>query len=306
MVPLRIISLLPSGTEILHALGFGIYQVGRSHECDYPVSVQSLPICSRPAFPISGSSQEIDTAVREHVTRAASLYEIDVQRIAALTPTHILTQSQCAVCAVSFQEVERALQSQTGTEARLISLEPNSLADIWRDMVRVAAACGAPDAGDRLVETLTDEIRAVAHRAATSGSRPTVACIEWLEPIMAAGNWIPELINYAAGKSLFGVAGQHSPWMAWQEVVERQPEVVIALPCGFDLARTRSEMHWLTGRPGWNELPAVRNGRVYVCDGNQYMNRPGPRVVESLRILAEILHPELFPPTLEHSGWNAY
>lgn len=306
MSSLRIVSLLPSATEILHAIGLGDSQIGRSHECDFPPCVQALPVCSHPSFPISGSSAEIHAAVKSRLTNAASLYEVDLDALAALAPTHIITQSQCAVCAVSLEDVEHALQVETQSGARLISLQPNSLFDIWKDIGQVAEACGEAEAGQRLVELLRSEMKAMADVTATAGERPRVACIEWLEPMMAAGNWVPELVEQAGGRNVFGEAGQHSPWMRWEELAEADPEVIIALPCGFDLQRTRAEMHWLRERDGWSGLDAVKNGRVFLCDGNSFMNRPGPRVVESLRIFAEILHPELVPPSLKGVGWERY
>ncbi len=145
---------------------------------------------------------------------------------------------------------------------------------------------------------------AIEARTKQEDAKPRIAALEWLEPLMAGGNWVPELIEMAGGKNLFGLAGQHSPWMTWEELVVADPDVIVALPCGFDLARTRSEMYWLTERTGWNDLKAVRSGKVFVCDGNQFMNRPGPRLVESLQIFAEILHPGLFEPLLEHVGWE--
>lgn len=302
----RIISLLPSATEIVHAIGLGDLQIGRSHECDYPPAVKALPVCSRPAFAIAGSSSEINAAVKSRLAEAASLYEVDLQAVAALTPTHIITQSQCEVCAVSLEDVERALQEDTQTNARLISLQPNSLPDIWKDIARIAASCGQQEAARLLIESLKERMMAIAGRAAKAERRPSVACIEWLEPLMAAGNWVPELVEMAGGRNLFGEPGRHSPWMTWEELADSDPDIVITLPCGFDLARTRAEMHWLADRAAWAELTAVKTGSVFLCDGNQFMNRPGPRVVESLQVLAEILHPELFPATLEHSGWQRF
>jgi iron complex transport system substrate-binding protein len=159
---------------------------------------------------------------------------------------------------------------------------------------------------DDLVETLQQRMAATARRAAGAAERPRVAAIEWFEPLMAGGNWVPELIEMAGGANLFGAAGEHSPWMSWEEVRTADPDVIVGLPCGFDLARTRAEMHWLTERPGWHDLQAVRTNSVFVCDGNQFMNRPGPRLVESLRIFAEILHPRIFESTLEGTGWERY
>ncbi len=304
MPDLRLLPLIASATEIIHALGLGEFQIGRSHECDFPAAVARLPVCTRPTIPVSGSSDEIDRFVKERLASAVSVYEVDSALIRELRPTHIITQTQCKVCAVSLDDVERALRSEIQTDARVISLEPYALGDLWADIWRVGVACGCPDRAEQLLTSLKQRISEIRDRAATAQTRPSVAAIEWLEPLMPAGNWVPELIEMAAGRNLFGVAGQHSPWMSWDEVIEADPDVIVALPCGFDLARTRNEMPWLRNRPGWNDLRSVRSGEVYVCDGNQYMNRPGPRLVESLQIFAEILHPELFPPTLEHDGWE--
>ena len=264
----------------------------------------ALPICTRPTIPVSGSSLEIDQLVKRRLASAVSVYEVDAALVGSLRPTHIITQTQCKVCAVSLEDVERALQKEIATDARIIPLEPYALEDLWRDIRRIASACDCPEAGEALVASLQRRMREIAERAGSTSSKPRVAAIEWLEPLMAGGNWVPELIAMAGGENLFGSAGGHSPWMTWEQLQAADPDVIIALPCGFDLDRTRSEMHWLTNRPDWEELRAARSGNVFVCDGNQFMNRPGPRLVESLQIFAEILHPELFPPSLEHVGWQ--
>ena len=300
----RILSLLSSATEIVHALGLGRYQVGRSHECDYPTCVLSLPVCSRPAFPVDGSSREIDTLVKQRLASALSIYEIDGALVQQLRPTHILTQTQCKVCAVSLEDVERDLRDRLQSEARIVSLEPYALADVWRDVERVAEACDALVEGQELVARLKCEMERIAEQAARAAKRPRVAAIEWLEPLMAAGNWVPELIEMAGGINLFGEAGGHSPWMTWEQLKNADPDVIVLLPCGFGLERTRQEMHWLADRTDWCELRAVREGQVFRCDGNQYMNRPGPRLVHSLRIFAEMFHPDLFESQLEGTGWE--
>lgn len=306
MSELRLLPLISSATEIVHALGLGELQVGRSHECDFPLKVLELPICTRPAIPVDGSSGEIDALVKDRVRRALSVYDVDARLIRELAPTHIITQTQCEVCAVSLADVERALQDEFATKARVISLQPYALADLWTDIQRVAEACGESQRGERLICELQARMKTIRERAMQAAGYPTVAAIEWLEPLMAGGNWVPELIEMAKGRSLFGTAGQHSPWMTWGQLVEADPDVVIVLPCGFDIPRTRAEMHWLTERPEWSSLNAVQRGNVFVCDGNQFMNRPGPRLVESLQIFAEILHPELFPPVLEGTGWQRF
>jgi iron complex transport system substrate-binding protein len=289
----------------VHALGLGQFQVGRSHECDFPASVAALPVCTRPAIEVSGSSADIDQRVKERIASALSVYEVDSALVKSLRPTHIITQTQCKVCAVSLEDVERAIQTELSIEARVVSLEPYALADVWLDIEHVASACRCPESGRTLVRALQKRMQSIEKRA-MAGARQRIAAIEWLEPLMAGGNWVPELIELARGENLFGVAGQHSPWMSWEKVVAADPDVIVALPCGFDLERTRGEMYWLSNRAGWSDLQAVRTGRVFVCDGNQFMNRPGPRLVESLRIFAEILHPDLFEPTLEHAGWERF
>lgn len=302
----RIVSLIASATEIVHALGLTHQQVGRSHECDYPDQIRSLPVCTRPSFPTEGTSAEIDQRVKNQIVNALSVYEVFEDVLEELQPTHIITQTQCRVCAVSLDDVERALTGWISSRPKLVSLESNALADIWRDIRSVASACGVPERGDQVVENLNARMQEISGRAGRAASRPRVACIEWNEPLMAAGNWVPELVDLAAAENLFGEAGLHSPWMTWDKLLASDPDVIITMPCGFDLARTRQEMYWLTERPGWTKLRAVRNGQVYLTDGNQYMNRPGPRVVESLQILAEILHPELFEPKLEGPAWARY
>lgn len=306
MPELRLLPLISSATEIIHALGLGQFQIGRSHECDYPPSVASLPVCTRPAIAVSGSSAEIDRLVKERLASALSVYEVDSALIRRLRPTHIVTQTQCKVCAVSLEDVERALQAEIAADARIISLEPYALADLWRDIRRVASACDCDAPGEELIASLQERMHRIQKRAGVAGKKPRVAAIEWLEPLMAGGNWVPELIEMARGENLFGVPGRHSPWMTWEQLAAADPDVVVVLPCGFDLERTYAEMHWLTDRADWNTLKAARNGEVFVCDGNQFMNRPGPRLVESLQIFTEILHPKLFDPTFEHIGWERY
>ena len=303
---LRIVSLLSSATEIVHALQLGPYQVGRSHECNFPPSVKSLPVCTQPAMDTTGSSADIDRSVKQRLSSALSLYTVDPQALVTLRPTHILTQTQCKVCAVSLEDVERALQNDLGVNAQIIALEPFELNDLWKDIHRFGQACGYADHATHLIHRLKSRMQAIATRAADAPTKPRIAAIEWLEPLMAAGNWVPELITMAGGINLFGEAGRHSPWMTWDQLTASDPDIIVAIPCGFDLARTRCEMYWLTQRPHWSSLKAVRTGQVYVCDGDQFMNRPGPRLVESLQIFAEILHPETFAPELKGIGWDIF
>ncbi len=300
----RIVSLIPSATEIIHVLGMGQYQVGRSHECDFPSSVASLPVCTAPTFPVSGNSAEIDGSVKEMLRRAVSIYDVFEDILDQLQPTHVLTQSQCDVCAVSLKDVESAVARHVSSHPTIVSLEPNGLNDVWNDILRVADQLHIRVKGREVVDALKQRLLPITETLEGVAQRPRVACIEWLEPLMGAGNWVPELVQMAGGGNLFGQAGKHSGYMLWDQLRESDPEILVLFPCGFDMKRTRAELFWLTERPDWATLSAVRNRRVYVADGNQYFNRSGPRLVESLRILAEIIHPELFTPSLEGVAWE--
>jgi iron complex transport system substrate-binding protein len=301
----RIISLIASATEIVCALGFEEQIVGRSHECDYPPSIQRLPICTQPKFDPDGASYEIDQRVKAIVQEGLSVYRVDGAKLRDLEPDVIVTQSHCEVCAVSLRDVERAVCAWLSACPQLVSLAPNGLADVWTSIEQVADALKVPERGAEVIRRLQARMRAIAERTRDLTHRPSVACIEWIDPLMAAGNWMPELVEMAGGVNCFGVAGAHSPWMTWEQLRDRDPEVIVALPCGLDLGRTRAEMASLTRREDWPRLRAVRAGRVYVTDGNQFFNRPGPRLVESLEILAEIFHPGAFAYGHQGSGWQA-
>jgi len=300
----RIVSLIASATEIVDALGLGQFQVGRSHECDHPARITALPVSTAPRFDISGDSREIDRRVKETLADASSVYRVFDDVLESLAPTHILTQTQCRVCAVSLADVERALSARFRTRPVVVALEPNSLADIREDILRVARACGVEERGRALLGSIDSRMERIAAAARASGKHPRVALIEWQEPLMAAGNWMPELVSMLGAENLFGHAGKHSPWMNFEELAASDPDAIIVAPCGYDLERTQAEMHWLTERPDWPRLRAVGENRVYLADGNQYFNRPGPRVVETLEILAEILFPEQFAPSLEGRAWT--
>jgi iron complex transport system substrate-binding protein len=305
----RIVSLIASATEIVCALGFEDELVARSHECDFPASVKTLPVVTRPKFDPDGTSYEIDQRVKAIVQESLSVYRVDGEMLRDLEPDVIVTQAHCEVCAVSLREVERTVCAWLRTCPKLISLSPNALADVWADIERVALELGSPERGREVVDGLQERVREITDTANRLGklpgaALPTVACIEWLDPLMAAGNWMPELVEMAGGVNLFGVAGKHSPWMTWEQLVAADPDVIVMLPCGFDITRTRRDLHVFTRRPEWSRLKAVRAGRAVVADGNQFFNRPGPRLVESLEILAEVLHPEAFSFGHGGSGWQ--
>jgi iron complex transport system substrate-binding protein len=303
MKPPRIVSLIASATEIVCALGFEDHLVGRSHECDYPESVKRLPACTAPKFDVHGSSAEIDQRVKAIVQQALSVYRVDEELLRSLEPDVIVTQSQCEVCAVSLRDVERAVCSWLLKCPSLVSLSPDSLADVYADIERVALALDASDQGQALIHRLQRRMADICQRTLML-LRPTVACIEWVNPLMAAGNWMPELVMMAGGINLFGTVGKHSPWLTFEQLCASDPDVIVLLPCGYDLARTRADLPLLAGRPQWPGLKAVRTGRVFVTDGNQFFNRPGPRLVESLEILAEMLHPDNFAFGHEGVGWE--
>lgn len=301
----RIVSLIASATEIVAALGLEDQLVGRSHECDYPPSVSQLPKCSEPRIDVNGTSREIDERVKAVLrdTEAVSVYRVFTEELERLAPTVILTQTQCEVCAVSLKDVEAAVCDLVSSQPKIVALEPMALEDVWRDIRAVANAVDVREQADALVADCQKRLAEISEKVRQLSSRPRIACLEWTDPLMAAGNWVPELVEISGGHNLFGQAGLHSPWMTWEELQESDPDVIAIMPCGFDIPRTFSELKPLTDQKGWADLSAVQNDRVFVTDGNQYFNRPGPRLVESAEILAELLHPETFDFGHEETGW---
>lgn len=300
---LRVASLLPAATEIVCALGRGDALVGVSHECDFPAAVRALPRLTRTHVDPQARSGDIDAAVRDRLARGLGVYDIDQDALRAAAPDVIVTQDQCDVCAVSLAEVEAAARATLGSDARIVSLRPAVLADIFADIARVGAALGAEAEAAALLAGLQARVDAVRQRTLAARYRPRVACIEWLEPLMLAGNWVPELIALAGGRGEGVVAGQHSEVWDPERLVAAAPEVVIVAPCGFGLAQTRAELAVLTAQPFWRTLPAVRNGRAYAIDGNAYLNRPGPRIVDSLELLAGLIQPGLLAGRMPAEGW---
>lgn len=300
----RIVSLLPSATEIVVALGLRDCLVGRSHECDFPAGLENLPVCCEPTIDVSAPSGEINSQVEQRLSSAVSIYRLDTERIAELRPTLILTQMQCEVCAVSENDVRAAVEKLADSKPQVLSLSPVCLADLWQTIRDVASALDVSRRGEELVAELQSRLEAIRNRASQSGHRPKVACIEWLDPLMTAGNWVPELVEIAGGENLLGRAGEHSPWMKWEELIEVDPDVIVVMPCGFDLPRTRDEVTVLTSNPRWSQLRAVRNRAVYLADGHNFFNRPGPRLIESAEILGIILHPDLFSARHRGTCWQ--
>ena len=302
----RIVSLIASATEIVCALGFEGRLVGRSHECDHPPSVARLPVCSASKVEVEAGGRAIDGQVRAIVADGLSVYRVDAAVLDRLAPTVVVTQTQCEVCAVSLKDVEAAVRELVGSRPRVVSLEPMSLPDIWSDIRTVASALGARERGEALVDRLAAGLDAVQARAAAAGTRPSIGCIEWIDPLMAAGNWVPELVERAGGADVLGRAGEHSGGLSIEALAAADPDVIAVMPCGWDIERSRREMPPLASHPVWPRLSAVRNGRVFMTDGNQYFNRPGPRVVESAEILADILHPEHCDFGHRGRGWTRW
>ena len=300
----RIVSLIPSGTEIVCALGFEDQLVGRSHECDYPFSVKNLPICTEPKIKLEGTSMEIDKNIKVLLENALSVYRVYENKLKELQPDIIITQDQCEVCAINLEDVEKAAHKVLESHPKIVSLAPNTLDEIWNSIEKVAKTLNVHKKGRQVVSQLKQRVDTIYNKTHPLTNRPTVTCIEWIDPLMAAGNWVPELVTFAGGNNIFGEKGKHSPLMKWNDIIEKNPDVIIVMPCGFDIKKTLEEMSVLIEKPGWADLRAVKNNRVYVTDGNQYFNRPGPRLVESLEILAEILHSDIFHFGHEGKGWQ--
>ena len=292
----RILSLLPSTTEIAGALGLADQLVGRSHECTLPDGVERLPVVTAPKLDVHAPSGAIDRRVKELVREGLSVYRVDAELVRELRPTVILTQTQCEVCAVTPADLEAAACAWIGIAPRLVAVAPNSLDDVLDDVVRVAEGCGVGERGRALRTREWARIEAITLRAADAAARsgrvPRVASLEWIEPVMGAGNWLPELIERAGGTSVLGRGGHDAAWSSLAEIAALDPDVLVIAPCGFDLERTRAELAPLASAAGFDALRAVREDRVFLADGFLHFNRPGPRIAESLEIYAEILWPD--------------
>ncbi len=294
---MRIASLLSSSTEMLYALGLGDRVVAVSHECDSPAEVRSKPRVTRTTIAADAPSGQIDEQVRQLTQQGLPLYEIDVPLLAELRPDLIVTQAQCDVCAVRYADVLEAVRSTPALQlARVVALNPQSLEDVLADMLRLGEATGAVATAEACVQQFRQRVAAVERRTlpVTQEQRPRVACIEWIEPLMIAGNWMPQLIELAGGRQSLAEGGRHSGYVSWHDLRRFDPQVIVVGPCGFDLRRTLVEAPQLFHLEGWSTLSAVREGRVYAVDGNAYFNRSGPRLVDSLEILAHLIHPRLF------------
>jgi iron complex transport system substrate-binding protein len=291
---MRVVSLVPAATEIVAALGMTDRLVGVSHECDFPSEVNQKPRVTRCQIHEAGlPSAEVDRWVRETLAATGTLYTMDEPLLRSLQPDVMLTQRLSDVCAVGYGSVT-ALAATLPEPPRVVNLEPSCLADIFGDIHRVAAALEAPERGESVVAALMQRVEAVRKRTAQAGRRPRCFLMEWIDPPFCGGHWGPELVEIAGGEDPLGRPGEDSTRILWERVREAEPEVLVLACCGYPVERTLQDLPILQRYPGWAELPAVRNGQVYIANGSAYFSRPGPRVVDSLEILAEILHPELF------------
>jgi iron complex transport system substrate-binding protein len=311
---MRIVSLLASATEMIAALGCLDQLVGRSHECDYPHEVLHLPLVSNVQIDVNATSEQIDAqikqiahtkeTVRGNALRALSIYAINTDLLQTLQPDIIFTQTQCEVCAVSERDVVQAVQQAAGIQPRIVSLAPYRLSDVWEDLLRVGEALDRKEQAQRLVDDYQQRLNSLARKTAILGTKPRVAVLEWLDPLMAAGNWTPELINAAGGEAVFGRIGEHSPWLTWEELVAANPDALILSPCGFSLERTMQDIPLLQRHPAWQKLQAVQQERVYAIDGNYYLNRSGPRLVDSAELLARVLWEERLAINVDEKAWR--
>jgi len=291
---MRVVSLLPSATEICYALG--VEPVGVSHECDYPPAARGKPAVNEVRIDPTASSGSIDEQVAA-AEQEGGVYEIDTDLLADLDPDYVLTQGICEVCAVDRVLVAEAID-ELGLDAEVVTTDPHTLADVFEDVHRIGAVADRAEAAADLVARLRSRVTAVRERAAGLDERPRVAVLDWMDPVMVAGHWVPDLVATAGGRYGLADAGERSTPREWAEIRAYDPEVLLAGPCGFGLDQTREHRAELTDRPGWADLPAVRDGRVYAMDGHHYLNRPGPRLVDTLEHLAGLLHPDRFerPP----------
>jgi iron complex transport system substrate-binding protein len=315
---MRIVSLLASATEIIAALGCMDQLVGRSHECDYPEQVQQLPLISQVQIDIDTSSAQIDAQVKQLAHRKAqenpalqalSLYDIDIKKLQEVQPDLIFTQTQCDVCAVSEQDVVQALSHIADIQPRIVSLAPYRLQDIWEDIARVGKVLKREEQAEQLIQQYQQRLSRLQEqvkiqRMGNNRPGPRVAILEWLDPLMGAGNWTPELVEIAGGSNVFGRNGEHSPWITWEALYQADPDIIILAPCGFTLKRTQQDIPQLQQHPCWSKLQAVQQNNIYAIDGNAYLNRSGPRLVDSAEILGKILWNIDVQHPLEPRAWQ--
>ena len=300
----KIVTLIPSATEIVAFLGKKDLIVGRSHECDYPKDLSKIIKLTSPKINVEGKSGEIHKQINEILENSLSVYKVDIKELKKLEPDIVVTQAHCEVCAVSLSEVEEIVTKHLNEKTKIISLQPNTLSEVFDDIRKVAKGLNLDQkTSENLIKPLEQRVKNIQIKSLKQKKR-TVACIEWIEPLMAAGNWIPEMVKISGGEDIFGKSGKDSHWIRFDEIKSYDPEIIIFLPCGYNIEKTKDEVENLLIKENkWSNLKAFNDKEFFVVDGNQFFNRPGPRLVESLEIFAEIIHPNLFNFNHKQSGW---
>ena len=304
----KIVTLIPSATEIVAFLGQKNSIIGRSHECDYPHGLNHVSKLTSPKINVEGTSGEIDKQINTILENSLSVYKVDVLKLKELNPDYIITQAHCEVCAVSLSEVENIVSKNLNKNTKIISLQPNTLKDVFNDIKRVAKELNIEnEKNNGIIENLSVRIEKIKKLTSKQKNKPSVACIEWIDPLMMAGNWIPEMVEIAGGINILGKQGKDSHWIKFNEIAKKNPEIIIFLPCGFNIEKTKNELEkFLKKNNEWQSLKAYKNKKIFITDGNQFFNRPGPRLVESTEIFAEIMHPDLFNFNHREIGWIKY
>ena len=304
---MKIVTLIPSATEIVAFFGKKRAIIGKSHECDYPKDLSNIVKLTEPKIKVDGTSKEIHQQIESILEKSLSVYKVDIEKLKNLDPDFIVTQAHCEVCAVSFSHVENITKEHLGPKTKIISLQPNTLKEVFDDLERVAKNLKiVPSKTNKLIHGLKKRIQKIK-TTSSKLKKPKILCIEWTEPLMAAGNWMPEMIEIAGGKDILGKKGSDSHWITFENIFKSDPDFIIFIPCGFNLKQTKHDVDTLIkGDNIWKKLRAFKNKNFYITDGNQYFNRPGPRLVESIEILSEIIHPNNFNFGHKDSAWINY
>ena len=300
----KIVTLIPSATEIVAFLGEKESIVGRSHECDYPTDLNKIKKLTSPKINVDGTSGEIHKQINTILENSLSVYKVDIKELKKLEPDVVITQAHCEVCAVSLSEVEEIVTKHLNEKTKIISLQPNTLGEVFEDIKKVAVGLNLDKIRtENLIKPLEQREKNIQIKSSKQ-KKKTIACIEWIDPLMAAGNWIPEMVKISGGEDVFGKSGKDSHWITFDEIKYYDPEIIIFLPCGYNIEKTKNEVeNLLTKEIKWSNLKAFKDKKLFIVDGNQFFNRPGPRLVESLEIFAEIVHPNLFDFNHQQSGW---
>jgi iron complex transport system substrate-binding protein len=293
MTELRLISFLPSATEMVFALGLGDRLVGVSNECDFPAAAKTKPVVVKPVLPLEKMSLcEIDAAVAERIGSGQNLYEVDERLLEQLAPTHILTQALCQVCAPSGNEITRALATLP-VKPQILWFTPHSIAEIFSNLRELGAATGRSAQAEELKTAAHARLQNVIERTKKAPRRPRVLCLEWIDPYYCCGHWVPEMVELAGGEAALGRKSADSVRISWTDIAALSPEILIVSPCGFGVEEAAEQAKHLLQQPGWNDLPAVLNDRVFAVNANAYFARPGPRVVDGVELLAHLIHPDV-------------